>query len=126
MKSLAPNAPPTVLEKMASFGYAIKEADDESSLVANLPDFPCDNLNLIAKGVEANPLIAISDSVDRLYPYRLFLPKDSHKSLASLCESLNIPPSDHRRQSRIVSVDKFGNDALSKRHYEMQCLASKL
>lgn len=101
MNDNAPNASSEALEKIASFGYAIQSSD--TPLAQNLPDFPCDNLKLIARTVESNPKISIFKSIYRLYPYNTFLPKESHGSVSALLSSLNIAP--HRfDEQKIVSI----------------------
>lgn len=45
LKSRAPNVPVENLKSLLSFGLAVQAADSS----ANLPDFPLDNLHLIAK-----------------------------------------------------------------------------
>lgn len=112
LQLFAPNASPKVLQKLLSFGYAIKESDMPST--ENLPDFPCDNLKLLAKCVELNPMISVSDSINCLYPYRLFLPKENHKNLKFLFDSLEIPISDHSKRSKIISMENVDGECLVK------------
>lgn len=116
MKLVAPKVSPKILKKLASFGYAIKESETPST--ENLPDFPCDNLKLLAKSVELNPMISTSDSINCLYPYQLFLPKENHKNLQFLFNSLEIPLSDHSKQSKVLSVERDGDKILGKTSIE--------
>lgn len=45
LRSKAPNVPVENLKSLLSFGLAIQSADS----AANLPDFPLDNVHLVAK-----------------------------------------------------------------------------
>ena len=45
LRSSAPNVPVDSLKNLLSFGLAVQAADSS----ANLPDFPLDNLHLVAK-----------------------------------------------------------------------------
>lgn len=115
LRQTAPKASSDTLEKITSFGYAI-QSSAETPLTKILPDFPCDNLKLIARISEANPSSTPYQLLYRLYPYDSFLPKDVHGSLLSLFESLQIamPKTEnkswirsfrHTDRQRIVSVD---------------------
>lgn len=97
----APNATTLDLKQVVSFGCAVLSPD------STLPDFPMDSLRSIAKILENNPSMAVHDAIYRLYPYRLFLPKDSIQGILTLLSSLNIsiPSDDAIHQQRIVGVE---------------------
>lgn len=105
LRSIAPETIEDTLEKITSFGYAIQSSDETSVIKTALPDFPTDNLKLIARLSEANPLQSPYDLIYRLYPYESFLPAESHGILLSLFDSLKIAtPSDERKSSWIDSL----------------------
>lgn len=89
LKATAPAANDDILEKITSFGYAI-QSSAETPITKILPDFPCDNLKLIAQISGANPSAAPFQLLYRLYPFDSFLAKDCHGSLMSLFDTLKI------------------------------------
>lgn len=116
LRQIAPNASTHTLEKITSFGYAI-QSSAETPLTKILPDFPCDNLQLIARIAEANQSATPYQLLYRLYPFESFLPKECHGSLLSLFESLKIAMPQAENKSwiqsfkrsdcqRIISVDR--------------------
>lgn len=99
LHSIAPQTTNDTLEKITSFGYAI-QSSDETSVTKTLPDFPTDNLKLIARIGEANPSQTPYQLIYRLYPYELFLPSESHGILMSLFDSFKIAtPSTEKSSS---------------------------
>lgn len=106
LQSIAPQAIDDTLEKLTSFGYAIQSSDETSVIKTTLPDFPTDNLKLIARLSESNPSQTPYDLIYRLYPYESFLPAESHGVLSSLFNSLKIAtPSAEKRSSWIDSLE---------------------
>lgn len=97
----APNAATLDLKQVVSFGCAVLSPD------STLPDFPMDSLRNIAKIFENNPSMPVHDAIYRLYPFRLFLPKDSIQGVLTLLSSLDIsiPSDDAIHQQRIVGVE---------------------
>lgn len=89
LRATAPAANADILEKITSFGYAI-QSSAETPITKILPDFPCDNLKLIAQISGANPSAAPFQLLYRLYPFDSFLAKDCHGSLMSLFDALKI------------------------------------
>lgn len=111
LQSLAPHADIEKLQKITSFAYAIQSSSMDtktSTLTQSLPDFPCDSLKLLAKIVEANPLTTPFKSIYRLYPFDSFLPNDSHESLQTLFDALQIETASksESKQSRRWSRTK--------------------
>lgn len=110
LQSIAPKTVDDTLEKITSFGYAIQSSDETSVIKTTLPDFPTDNLKLIARLSEANPLQTPYDLIYRLYPYESFLPAESHGILLSLFDSLKIvTPSVEKKSSWIDSLKISGS-----------------
>lgn len=116
LQQVAPSANTETLEKITSFGYAI-QSSAETPLTKLLPDFPCDNLQLVARIAEANASATPYQLLYRLYPFETFLPKESHGSVLSLFESLQIAMPQAENKSwiqsfkrsdgqRIISVDR--------------------
>lgn len=115
MHNNAPQAAIDVLEKIASFGYAIQSSSLASTaaaltqLATALPDFPCDNLKLIAKIIESNPTMSATDAIHRLYPHRTFQSSHgSHGSLATLFDALKIShrnDNDRHNRQRIAGIE---------------------
>lgn len=109
LQHIVPQAAPDTLKKLTSFGYAIQSSED-TPLTKILPDFPCDNLKLIAQISETNPSAAAYQLIYRLYPYESFLPKDCHGSLKSLFESLEIEmPTAEKNSSWIRNLTQSKN-----------------
>lgn len=100
LNQLVPHANKETLKKITSFAYAI-QSSDETSITKMLPDFPCDNLKLIARINATNPSSTPFQLLYRLYPFESFLPKDCHGSLATLFEALNIVPAQVETKSWI-------------------------
>lgn len=104
LQSIAPETVSDTLEQITSFGYAI-QSSDETSITKTLPDFPTDNLKLIARISEANPSQTPYQLIHRLYPFELFLPAESHGILMSLFNSLKIAtPSTEKSSSWMDSL----------------------
>lgn len=89
LHQIVPGAEYNILKKITSFGYAI-QSSEEMPFTKTLPDFPCDNLKLIARISEANPSATPYQLIHRLYPFDIFSPKDLHGSLMSLFDALEI------------------------------------
>lgn len=105
LQSISPQTVDDTLEKITSFGYAIQSSEETAVIKTALPDFPTDNLKLIARISEANPSQTPYELIYRLYPYESFLPAESHGILLSLFESLKIAtPSVEKRSSWIDSL----------------------
>lgn len=105
LQSIAPQTTVSTLEQITSFGYAIQSSEETSAIAKALPDFPTDNLGLIARISEANPLQTPYELIYRLYPYESFLPVESHGMLLSLFNSLKIAtPSTEKSSSWIDSL----------------------
>lgn len=112
LQSIAPKTIDDTLEKLTSFGYAIQSSDETSVIKTTLPDFPTDNLKLIARLSEANPSQTPYDLIYRLYPYESFLPAESHGVLLSLFDSLKIAtPSAERKSSSWIDSLKMSSSA---------------
>lgn len=103
LRRVAPQAKGNTLETITSFGYAI-QSSAETPLTKILPDFPCDNLQLIARISEANPSSTPYQLLYRLYPFESFLPKECHGSLLSLFDSLEIVMPKVENKSWIQSL----------------------
>lgn len=120
MQNNAPQASIDMLEKIASFGYAIQSstlastASTSTQLVQALPDFPCDNLKLIAKMIESNPTMSATNAIHRLYPHKIFPPNDSLRSLTTLFDSLKISQSnDHYNRQQIAGIELLKSSSLA-------------
>lgn len=81
------------LANVTDFAHSLN-ASNETAITERLPDFPVENLKLIAQIVEANPSAMPYELIHRLYPFDVFLPKDVHKNLQALFESLKIQVPD--------------------------------
>lgn len=95
------------ISKVTSFSYAIESsATDSSTVIQNLPDFPSDNLKLIARISNLNPQATAFDLIYRLYPFESFLPKESLDSLKHLFKELRIDASStsNNNQQKIANV----------------------
>lgn len=118
-----PRASTLDLKQIVSFGCAIVSPE------STLPDFPVDSLKNIAKVIENNPSIPVHNAIYRLYPYKLFLPKDSVQGVLTLLNSLNItiPPEESHHKHRIVGtkstaqVDTSGN-TMNKNLTAIKCV----
>lgn len=113
LQRIAPLADLRKLKKITSFGYAI-QSSKESPYVNKLPDFPLDNLQLIALISQANPLETPYQLIKRLYPFNSFPSKECRESVMSLLETLEFEiPKEKRiwnlkqceKNDKIVSVD---------------------
>lgn len=89
LQRVAPTVDSGKLKKITSFGYAI-QSSEETPLVNILPDFPLENLQLIAKISEANPFATPYQLINRLYPFNSFLSNESRESVMSLLDTLEI------------------------------------
>ncbi|XP_061397314.1 von Willebrand factor A domain-containing protein 8-like [Musca vetustissima] len=86
LRSKAANVPVENLKSLLSFGLAIQSADS----AANLPDFPLDNVHLVAKMMNSNPNLTTYDALNRLYPYRSALKKEQQDRIKNLLKSFKI------------------------------------
>lgn len=110
LQHIAPDAEYDTLKKITSFGYAI-QSSEETPLTRILPDFPCDNLKLIAQISEKNPSATPYQLIYRLYPFDTFLPKDCHGSLITLLDALGIEaPEAERNTSWIRSLTQTNKE----------------
>lgn len=93
------------ISKVTSFSYAIQSSADSSTVIQNLPDFPSDNLKLIARISDSNSQATAFDLIYRLYPFESFLPKESLDSLKTLFKGLRIDyASKSNNQQKITNV----------------------
>ncbi|XP_059607607.1 von Willebrand factor A domain-containing protein 8 [Phlebotomus argentipes] len=109
MRSVAPNADPEKLRQILSFGFAIQQADAKT----NLPDFPIDSAYSAAKILNNNKSLSAFDVIYRLYPYRSFMPKESHEAVNTLLKSLNIKESEVSGDQEITHVHSEGESVAS-------------
>ncbi|XP_037937936.1 von Willebrand factor A domain-containing protein 8 isoform X2 [Teleopsis dalmanni] len=86
LQQLAPEVPLDNLKKLISFGLGVQSAD--SSI--NLPDFPLDNLQLVARIMNANPKISVHDAIKHVYPYQTTLKKEAIVRIKDLLTSFEI------------------------------------
>lgn len=108
MQSSAPNVDREILEKIASFCYAIQSS--ETPLTQSLPDFPSDSLKYVAQIVGNNPDLSIFKAIYRLYPFNAFPSNESTNSINTLLKELDI---HYSPQEKVVTckVSKSDNDA---------------
>lgn len=99
LQRIAPNVRKLDLTQIASFGYAVISPD------SSLPDFPMDSLRQLAFIMQNNPSMDVHSAIYRLYPYKLFLPKESIQGVLTLFTSLDISIIPRDQQQRIVSVN---------------------
>lgn len=92
------------ISKATSFSYAIESSADSLTLIQNLPDFPSDNLKLIARISDANPEATAFDLIYRLYPFESFLPKESLDSVKTLLKELRIDATKPNTEQKIIDV----------------------
>lgn len=119
MHTNAPQAAIDVLEKIASFGYAVQSSSSASTAATSnqlaqvLPDFPCDNLKLIAKMIESNPTMSATNAIHRLYPHKSFLSNgSSHRSVATLFDTLQINQhNDQYSRYRIAGIESLNSSS---------------
>lgn len=108
----APQAAVDVLEKIASFGYAIESSSLALTAAAStqlgqaLFDFPCHNLKSIAKMIESNPAMCAATAIQRLYPHRVFPTSSSHSAVTTLADALKITD-EHNKRQRIIGVERL-------------------
>lgn len=119
MHNNAPQAAIDVLEKIASFGYAIQSttptttATPSNQMVQALPDFPCDNLESIAKMIESNPTMSPLNAIHRLYPHRIFLPTGNQSHMKTLFDALKLNQrDDHNDRMRIAGIELLPSDGM--------------
>lgn len=130
LQTIAANADLDTLQQVTSFGYAI-HSSSETSVTQSLPDFPCDNLKLVARIIEANPSVSAFKLIHRLYPFDIFLPRDCHSSLITLFNALDIPLPTYnnsnknssfwnwnKSDSRKQKVSSVNHSTLSQMHLE--------
>lgn len=108
LENNAPNVDKNILEKIASFCYAIQSS--ETPLTQSLPDFPSDSLKYIAQIIDNNPNLSILKAIYRLYPFNTFLSNESTSSIYTLFKELNIPIRDYATQEKVANVTKSKND----------------
>lgn len=93
------------LKRILSFGFAIQQADGKISL----PDFPLDSMYALVRIMANNSSMDAYQALNRLYPYRLLLPKEGIESVSNLFQSLNIDvPKEGGAggNQRIVSINR--------------------
>ena len=138
LQTQAPNASVDSLKTLLSFGLAVQSADAS----ANLPDFPLDNLHLVAKIMvthlnikmpafskqtlhlqNVNGSFSLHDAISLLYPYQTTLKKEHKDRIANLLKTLKISTTPSKAVKAITieqpaaSMDtiKFNIDKLSIR-----------
>lgn len=119
MHNNAPQAAIDVLEKIASFGYAIQSttpsttATPSNQIAQALPDFPCDNLESIAKMIESNPTMSLLNAIHRLYPHRIFLPTGNRSHMKTLFDALKLNQRDEQNdRMRIAGIELLPSDGM--------------
>ncbi|XP_054728562.1 von Willebrand factor A domain-containing protein 8 [Anastrepha obliqua] len=103
----APNVPVENLKSLVSFGMAIQAAEQTDYL----PDFPLDNLHLVAKMMQANPHISVHDAITRIYPYQASMKKEHIDRIKSLLKSFKIDPVKSK-PVKSISTTSTKNEAM--------------
>jgi hypothetical protein len=111
LKQSAPNVDAESLVKLVSFSTALSSGD---STTTSFPEFPIDSLKNAVKIMENNPNLPVADIICRLYPYKLFLPRENWETLQSLFASFDIALSEKAMEQQVVAVDHSANDLQSK------------
>lgn len=82
-----PSIPQEKLTKLLSSVYALLSPE---SAAIGLPDFPVDNLHIIAKLLENFPWLTVRDAFERIYPFNTFLPKEGKQAVEDILSSFNV------------------------------------
>ncbi|XP_055389541.1 von Willebrand factor A domain-containing protein 8 [Condylostylus longicornis] len=106
LKEIAPNANEYDLKKILSFGLAIHASEP----TANVPDFPIDNLHLIAKIMNNNSDISVHEAICSLYPYRFALSKENLGRVKTLFEQFEIDSKTNKPISTLKVGEKIAED----------------
>ncbi|KAL1505421.1 hypothetical protein ABEB36_004993 [Hypothenemus hampei] len=94
------NAPKEKLEKLLSCAFALSNQDMK---FLGLPDFPMDNLPIVAEILNKQSEISTYDLLYRIYPYKIFL-ADSISNIETLLKTfIDIPKDDLSKKPTVSS-----------------------
>jgi von Willebrand factor A domain-containing protein 8 len=111
LKESAPNVDGDSLVKLVSFCTALSKAE---ATTAAYPEFPVDSLKMAARILNNNPHLPVGEVIQRLYPYKLFLPRENWAVLESLFESFDIAVGSKGVEQQIVAVEPAVNGSQAK------------
>ena len=78
LRSIGPRVPSESISQLLSFAHTM--VTDESSNLG-LPDFPVENLPTLTSVLNLAPSVPLHEAVNRLYPYKSFLPAEGITSV---------------------------------------------
>ncbi|XP_055911118.1 von Willebrand factor A domain-containing protein 8 [Eupeodes corollae] len=107
LQKQAPKVGEDKLKSLISFGLAVHSADSS----VNLPDFPLDNLNLVAKMMNSNPSLSVHECICALYPYQTTLKKETNDRVMNLLDSFKISNKQNQNVKEI-KVTKSSGDSV--------------
>ncbi|CAL4081731.1 unnamed protein product, partial [Meganyctiphanes norvegica] len=82
-----PDVPSDVVSRLLSLGHTLRQKEAKG---IGLPDFPLDNLHLIAAILEKFPSTKIEKLLQRLYPHGAFLAPENQKSVEDVLETFDV------------------------------------
>jgi hypothetical protein len=101
LKPLAPKLLPEEISKILSFAHTLM-TDEASNL--GLPDFPIENLPAVVSALNSVPNISPIEFIERLYPYKLFLPPEGCASIEQTLETFYLTEKNPQRATSIETV----------------------
>ena len=111
LQTAGPNVPSTIISQILSFSHTL--VTDESSTMG-LPDFPVDNLPsliiMLNNAPNTNPVHAI----ERLYPYKTFLPTDGIQSVEDTLANFQLIPNTSEESSWATPLYDFDSVSQSQ------------
>ena len=101
LKPLGPNLPSEELSKILSFAHTLM-TDEASNL--GLPDFPIENLPSVVTALNLAPNISPMEAIERLYPYKLFLPPEGCASIEQTLETFHLSEKNPLRATSVETI----------------------
>lgn len=89
LQSMAPNLPSDAVSQVVSFAHTM--VTDESANLG-LPDFPVENLPPLIALLNQVPSLSLFDGIQRLYPYKNFLPPEGVQSVVDTLKTFQLLP----------------------------------
>ena len=93
------------MSKILSFAHTL--LTEEASKLG-LPEFPIENLPSAIAALNSAPNLSPTMTVDRLYPYKLFLPTEGCQSVEQTLETFNLSNKSPQGATSIESISKSG------------------
>ena len=111
LQSLGPNVTPSTVSQILSFAHTL--VTDESTNLG-LPDFPVDNLPTLISLMNHAPNLPTLHAIERLYPYKSFLPKEGVQSVEDTLTTFQLMDDPgHRRPYGVTSIAKSSDQTAS-------------